>query len=215
MNMLALSTGAVLSFKEESVRASRNRLGSDGAAVVAARSRVVADEEEEGVRSPTKKERMPLSFRMSSGADPVTIGLRFKGAGQANQADYIYVAERQKARIITRTYRGVDFEERAFVKYSEGYAKRKQKSGRDSGIVNLSWTGRMLKALVVRAVSASRYFTIGIYGEEGIRAGAHNSGEGKMPMRKFVAASRADKEAMSRDFEARIRARLNGTTLNA
>ncbi len=156
---------------------------------------------------------MGMSFKTSSGGDPLSIIVPIRQALEVNAEDMRYMIERQKARIIDRTTRGVDVNGRTFVGYSPAYAKRRSKSGRSSS-VNLTWSGRMLKALVVKEVSRNSA-TIGVYGEEGVRAAAHNAGEGKMPQREFIGASPEDAQLMLNDISARMMARAKGGRLNA
>ena len=51
-------------------------------------------------------------------------------------------------------------------------------------------------------------FTLGIYGSEALRARVHNDGLGKMPQRKFVGVSPADKEAIKADLLNAVNGRL-------
>ena len=152
---------------------------------------------------------MPVSFKSTRG-DPVSVTRSIQTNLQPTQDDMRYVAERQKARIIARTGKGVDAKGQSFAVYSDKYKKRKEKSGRNSGIVDLTWSGRMLKALVTRSVTP-KSFTIGIYGEEGTRGSAHNTGAGHMPLRKFFDMTAADFTAAKEDLRLRILARLKGS----
>lgn len=155
---------------------------------------------------------MPISFRSKGGDSPSNIVLKLSKSIQPNAGDLQYAAVGQRARIITRTGQGRDVNGNPFHAYTAAYAKRKAKSGRDSGIVDLTWSGLMLKAM--RILVNSMGFVIGIYGSEGIRAAAHNFGQGKQPQRAFMGASPEDRAAMARDIEARCIARANGTSLN-
>ena len=157
---------------------------------------------------------MPISFKSTSGASASDVVLKLaKGLGQ-NVDDMRYAADRQRDRIVRRTGQGLDVNGQAFKAYSNKYAQRKAKTGRDSGKVDLTWSGRMLKALRTNQVGAT-FFVIGIYGEEGVRAAVHNYGIGKAPERQFIGASPQDRTAILNDVSARRLARLNGTMLNA
>jgi hypothetical protein len=173
---------------------------------------------------------MPASFRTKSGGDAVAAAKKYLGAFKPTAGDCLYAAERQRARIITRTGRGIDAEGRPFAPYKEKYAERKSKTGRDSGIVDLNWSGKMLQALVSRSGAREiggrpnppglnenpefvDHFLIGVYGEEAKRAAAINGGQGHQPERRFIAASRDDNRAMAIDVVARMKARANGTAL--
>lgn len=175
---------------------------------------------------------MPASFKTLSGGSPLNVALNLAKSLAPTAGDLLYAAERQRARIITRTGRGVDVDGRAFTPYKPAYAARKAKTGRNSGTVDLTWSGRMLQALVSRAGGREisgraqsvglndspapvNFFTIGIYGSEAVRAAAINAGAGKMPQRRFIGASSQDERAMISDIVARIKARALGTALNA
>jgi len=154
---------------------------------------------------------MPISFRN------LDVGKKLQKDLAFTQDDLRYAADRQRDRIVKRTGQGIDLNGLPFKAYSDKYKAKKEKSGRDSGIVDLTWSGRMLKALKVSNVSDSAHqasFTLGVYGEEGVRAAAHDAGLGKMPERKFVGANTEDRAAIGRDVTARMRARANGTPLN-
>jgi phage gpG-like protein len=150
---------------------------------------------------------MPVSLRSPSGLGLSEQVARIKENVKPTADDVRYVAERFKARIITRTLRGVDADQQQFKPYSDAYAKRKAKSGRNSSQVDLTWSGRMLQGLMMHSIT-DRYFTIGVYGEEAARAAAHNAGKGKMPRRKFIALGKDDRRLMEEDLKERIRARL-------
>jgi hypothetical protein len=154
---------------------------------------------------------MPLSFQTSSGKSPSTVVLELKKNLQPTAADMRYAAERQKARIIRRTNLGVDVDGAPFKEYSAGYAKRKQKSGRRATPVNLTWSGRMLKALMISRVT-DRGYVLGIYNDEGVRAHAHNEGLGHQPRRHFIGASSKEKAQNISDIATSIKARVNGVT---
>ena len=156
-----------------------------------------------------------VSFRTPSGGNPVNVVTALKASlTSVAREDRLYAADRQKGRIIARTNRGIDFNGRQFTKYSPAYEKKRVKSGR-SATVNLVWSGLMLQALVTRADPGSMDFTVGIYNKEGVRAAAHNSGEGHMPERRFVDASASDINEMAKDITERMLARANQTLLNA
>jgi phage gpG-like protein len=154
---------------------------------------------------------MPISFK---GLD---VGTKLKKALEFTEDDLRYAAERQRDRIVKRTGQGFDLNGAPFKAYTDKYRARKEKSGRDSGIVDLTWSGRMLKSLKVSNVSPGKRasFTLGVYGEEGVRAGAIDGGLGKMPQRKFVGANSDDRAAIGRDIAARMQARADQTVLNS
>lgn len=157
---------------------------------------------------------MGASFRMASGASPVEYVKEMTEALKPTVDDVRYVAELHKGRIIARTSRGLDGNGQPFKEYTDAYAKRKANSGRDSGRVDLTWSGRMLKALMIHRIT-NRDYVIGVYGEEGIRAAAHNYGSGKMPKREFVTLSPEDERLLADAVRRRMRARVTGTMPNA
>lgn len=156
---------------------------------------------------------LPITFQTASGRPGLTVVLQLRKDLGQNATDMLYAGQRQRDRIVKRTGEGRDADGNKFKEYSEAYAARKAKSGRDSGTVDLTWSGRMLRAMVTNQVS-DKGFVIGIYGEEAVRAGAHNFGLGKLPKRKFMGATQADVEQMKKDIEARCMARAKGTGLN-
>jgi hypothetical protein len=174
---------------------------------------------------------MGATFQTLSGGSPLAVALNLAKSIIPTQGDCLYAAERQRARIITRTGRGVNVNGQTFEPYSPAYETRKVKTGRDSGIVDLNYSGRMLKALVSqsggreisgspRSVSPAEgatpasQFTIGIYGDEAVRASAINAGEGHEPERHFIGASNSDERTMLQDLLAHLRARINGGPLS-
>jgi hypothetical protein len=157
---------------------------------------------------------MPLSFQTASGIPASTVVLRISQALHPDAADMLYAAERQRDRIVRRTGQGTDADGQPFKEYTPAYAKRKAASGRDSGIVDLTWSGLMLKAMRTNRVTPGG-FVIGIYGDEGLRGAVHNYGIGTMPVRFFMGANAQDRRSILTDVVARRMARVNGGLLNA
>lgn len=154
---------------------------------------------------------MPITF------SNLNVGQKLKKDLAFTQDDLRYAAERQRDRIVKRTGQGLDVDGIPFKTYSNKYAERKSKTGRDSGIVDLTWSGRMLKALKVNQVSATNpggFFVLGIYGAEGVRAAVHDGGLGKAPRRKFMGVTQQEKFLIARDIASRAKARAQGTSLN-
>lgn len=91
-----------------------------------------------------------------------------------------------RAQIITRT-KGGRGSQGAFKGYSEQYLKFKTSKGRNS-TVDLTFTGKMLKAIQVRVEKVSTGLLGRIFfasTQEAIKARVHHLGEGKMPERRF------------------------------
>jgi hypothetical protein len=154
---------------------------------------------------------MPASLRN------INLGKKLQQDLKFTEDDLRYAAERQRDRIVKRTGQGIDANGVPFQAYTPAYKKRKEKTGRDSGIVDLNWSGRMLKALKVNRVSANgakSNFVLGIYGDEGVRAAAIDEGNGKMPKRNFVGANQQDRILIVNDIKARMIARAEGGGLN-
>jgi phage gpG-like protein len=156
---------------------------------------------------------MPITFLSNKGAAASTVVLKLSKDLQQNEQDMRYAADRQRDRMVRRTGKGVDADGQPFRPYSNKYAERKAKSGRDSGKVDLTWSGRMLKAMRTSRVT-DRSFVIGIYGDEGVRAAVHNYGMGKAPVRKFMGANQQDRVSILKDVVSRRMARANDTGLN-
>jgi len=214
---------------------------------------------------------------ISSSAQNVLLSFDVKDA-YPTQGDMLYALERQKTRILTRTERGVDFEERSFAPYNStrpyyyypngpvgrqrsaaeksrakaGVKRYATKLGRTKGAISRSGLGlrfpsyadfkftylgrqnvdltgprapHMLQTIVTEA-GGSTFFqsvrptlnafpnqalsgSIGIYGEPGIRAAAHNQGTRHLPQRQFFASSDKDNTAFGNDIKTRVKDRLN------
>ena len=58
------------------------------------------------------------TFKTASGGDPAEYIIRLANDAKPTEGDALYAAQRQKTRMIERTLRGVDVNERAFEPYS-------------------------------------------------------------------------------------------------
>jgi hypothetical protein len=126
--------------------------------------------------------------------------------------DLLAAAEFIRSRILDRTSRGVDASGQPFAEYSPLYAKRKAKAGGRTDQVDLygiEHHPHMLNALLTRTNPGG--FEIGFYGEEAERAEWNNEGTGRLPARRFFAASEEDLEDVREMIAARIDARIRRT----
>jgi hypothetical protein len=203
---------------------------------------------------------MPSSLTIIDGGRVVENPRALVEAELPTKADVLYALERQKARILDRTARGVDFEERPFAPYStkgpyyytpstagkgdhadhtrrvrardrfaaklglkkpavrghairfESYAAFKASLGR----VGVDLTGvrapHMLQAIVAKVQEDGRGAfsgTLGIYGDEALRASGHQAGNPSrgLPQRRFFDSSRQDIEDFFEDLDSRRAAR--------
>lgn len=103
----------------------------------------------------------------------------------------------------TRTGKGLAF---------DSYAAFKRWLGRTAVDLRGPRAPHMLQALVVKVAGAGAAIVkearIGIYGKEAARADGHQRGTGRLPKRKFLGASAADRKAMIGELMARIKARI-------
>ena len=65
-------------------------------------------------------------------------GKKIKEALIFTTEDFRFAAQRQRDRIVKRTGLGLDVSGQKFKPYTPAYAKRKAKTGRDSGTVDLT-----------------------------------------------------------------------------
>jgi len=147
------------------------------------------------------------TFRTSKGGDPAANIIRLRASVEPTREDKLYAGERQKARILGRTSMGVDVDGNAFAPYSKKYAAKKRALGRP-GVVDLRGRNapHLLQSIVAKARSDD--LVLGVYGDKARIGQIHNEGAGRLPKRRWFAASRSDLSAMIRDVGARIKARL-------
>lgn len=227
-----------------------------------------------------------FTFKTEGGQSPEKLVADIVDDVNPTVSDLLYVGQRHRSRVLQRTQRGVDFEEKAFAGYStkrpyywnptagkKGLSlnKRiaavqrimKKLSGRKTGYVrvfresgkvvaevrghgdtikfpsyaafkqalgrtNVDLRGprapHMLQAIVVRvgateignglqsvpgdSTERASELRVGIYGPEAERASAHNTGTSRLPQRKFLGASDAEKGRMEADLVSRVLARI-------
>lgn len=159
-----------------------------------------------------------FSFVGPGGSDPIEYTLALTRITAPTAGDVVYAAGRQKTRILQRNERGVDVNGSAFPPYSPKYAKKRDKAGRNTEPVDLTFTGLMNKALAVTVngiqgapvdTAEVSVFALGFYGKEAERARGHNEGTEKLPKRRFMDASQQDLQTMQNDIGDHIQARLN------
>jgi len=104
---------------------------------------------------------------------------------------------------LTRSGKGIVF---------DSYAAFKRWLGRTTVDLRGPRAPHMLQALVVKVVGSgdtvARDGRLGIYGAEATRASGHTYGAGRLPKRKFLGVSIADRVEIVKDIKARITARL-------
>ena len=66
------------------------------------------------------------------------------------EKEFSIVVSDEVTRMIKRTQSGTDKDNKQFVKYSAGYAKYKQKKGRSPSPVDLTFSGKMLRAITYK-----------------------------------------------------------------
>jgi hypothetical protein len=203
---------------------------------------------------------MSSSVTLIDGGRIVENPRAFIDAELPTKADVLYALERQKTRILDRTARGVDFENRPFAPYStkgpyyytpstagkgdhadntrrirsrdrfakklglvkpvtkgfairfDSYAAFKASLGRAGVDLTGVSAPHMLQAIVAKVQEDGRGAfagTLGIYGDEALRASGHNVGNPNrgLPQRRFFDSSRQDIEDFYADLDDRRAAR--------
>ena len=141
--------------------------------------------------------------------DPLAIVLTAERAMQVTEVDLQLAAELQRSTILQRTAQGVDVDGAPFAPYAESYAKKRTKGGRNASPVTLLWSGRMLQSLRIVVAVALNEVALVIYGEEAVRAGAHDSGvPGRLPKRHWLGATVADVERIAKLLEQLVSKRV-------
>jgi len=102
-----------------------------------------------------------------------------------------------KFKILKRTAKGADYEEKAFSPYSENYKLFRQDKGRPTAKVDLFFTGKMLGSMSVKANSLRSilYFS---GREQALKASGLNYGNKYIKNRReFFALSKKDKDLLN------------------
>lgn len=92
----------------------------------------------------------------------------------------------EKEEIVTRTGRGLDYRESAFVRYTSHYAKRKAESGRSISRPDLRYSGRMLQSLQTQVIQRGSKIIARIFPGSNLDA---LKVRGNMRLREFFAIS--------------------------
>ena len=103
--------------------------------------------------------------------------------------------------IRTKTQKGIDFEDRRFAPYSEGYIKRLQREGKPTA-VDLFYTGRMLGALTPSMVkkTGKHKITLAFTREEEIEKAFFNQVTNE-PQRKFFGFNTRTEKIINKSFQ--------------
>lgn len=101
--------------------------------------------------------------------------------------------EQAARQIVERTQSGTDADGNPFRRYSKSYAAMKAATGRDSGTVDLTYTGRMLKAVHTKIQKSMNFIEGVIYVTPGQAEKARKHMEGdpgtRLPKRPFLKLS--------------------------
>lgn len=112
------------------------------------------------------------------------------------------LAETGATIIQARTQRGVDADGSAFAKYSEAYAKRREKKGRGT-MPDLTFTGRMLGNMTARFLFFRKAEIVFARGEEANKAAGNSKKRDFFDIRLP-----AELEALGRELERQVAAAL-------
>jgi phage gpG-like protein len=127
----------------------------------------------------------------------------------ANQTLFGRIGALLSFRIKRRTERGVDVHGRPFEPYSDSWAEERAAKGRQTGTVDLNFSGRMWAALQHEAASDS--VEVFFAGHEATRAHGLNYGvrnnaySGEVPQREFFGLDDADENAIGREIVRSLR----------
>jgi hypothetical protein len=149
-----------------------------------------------------------MSSSASFDRDPLAVVVTLEHAAQVTEVDLELAGEMMRSTILEKTARGVDVDGTPFAPYAPAYAKKRTKSGRNAK-VDLLWSGKMLQALRIVVNRALNEVALVIYGEESVRAGAHDSGvPGRLPRRHWLGATVADTERIAKLLERLVSKRV-------
>ena len=110
--------------------------------------------------------------------------------------------------IRTKTQKGIDFEDRRFAPYSEGYIKRLQREGKPTA-VDLFYTGRMLGALTPSMIkkTGKHKITLAFSRKEEIDKAFFNQVTTD-PQRKFFGFNTRTEKIINKSFEKFVKDEL-------
>lgn len=140
-----------------------------------------------------------IKFIGPNGADPqqaLTDALDVLPSEEA----MLNAAGRQITRIRERTEQGKDVNGSEFTPYSEKYAKRREKKGRNVTPVDLTMSGRMLNSMTPEVRSPSQFAITVMDADAAIYGRAHNEGTDKLPQRRFFDVNEEEIAALQTDL---------------
>ncbi len=100
-----------------------------------------------------------------------------------------------KTAILDRTDRGLDMNKRKFIGYSDSYKQLKGKTR-----VDLQDTNDMLNSIDSRVVSKNKVQVFFRSGREATKAFWHQTGQGKLPVRKFFGYDKKLEKVIQNNF---------------
>jgi len=172
-----------------------------------------------------------ITFLSTDGRDPHAVILDLIAAISPNVSDGLYGGQMVRTFIRDRTAAGVDVDGNPFAEYSKGYAKAKERKGRNSNPVDLfsaQQHDHMLNGILVKsgsqeAVEGSfaegnleliKDFRVGIYSEElAQRAIYNNEGTSRgMPVRKAFAVNPGEVSQIEQAIGQRCEIRAQAAT---
>lgn len=112
------------------------------------------------------------------------------------------------AQMHLRASRGIGLNDAAMPQYSDSYAERKRKRGRDATTRNLTETGSMLRSIHIESVrteGTTATLTIGFSNANDLRKAAYNQ-----QIAPWFGASPRDQEIIGRLLETRMAELLKG-----
>ncbi len=127
----------------------------------------------------------------------------------ANQTLFARIGTLLSFRIKRRTERGVDVHGRPFEPYSDSWAEERRARGRQTGTVDLNFSGRMWASLATNAEQNS--VEVFFSGNEATRAHGLNYGVrnnayfGEVPQREFFGLDASDHNAIGREIVRSLR----------
>ena len=116
--------------------------------------------------------------------------------------------ENLKEVIIRRTSSGLDYKRRRFVKYSDAYSELKNKTR-----VDLQDTNKMLQNIAAKTISRNRVSVYFRSQYEAEKALYHQTGAGKLPVRKFFGFDTKLKRVIQKNFAKYIEKQIRGLGL--
>ncbi len=145
------------------------------------------------------------------------------------EGDVLFAMQRVRTRKLLNMSQGLDAHGQPFADYSPAYARQREKSGRNSSPVDLTWTGRLRNSMQVQADSLrlapgaaeeriglndfrqkATQGRVGIYDSDAADKANWLQGPDRhkgMPQRVFLDGTDNDSEQVARDIEERVTTR--------